>query len=141
MSERQIQYEDGEWSRTSVPDDAATTPDERVQTIYRLALEALEDVEMFTGFSTKRGEVAERLALLMDEAGFHLAPAVEWVRTVEELASLPKGTVVLSDRGTIACHLGTQHGVVFGDERSFGWQNLALPARVLYRPDETREQA
>lgn len=61
------------------------------------------------------------------------------IHTSDQLASLPRGTVVESAAETIGAHCGDQRGVVFGDDRPFGWQNLALPAVVLWHPDWSRK--
>lgn len=53
------------------------------------------------------------------------------VETVEELDALPNGTIVKSSAGTVACRHSEFFGVVFGDERPFRWDLLALPATVL----------
>lgn len=57
------------------------------------------------------------------------------VTTAAELDALPRGAVVRSTAGTIACRWDRTRGVVFGDDRSFAWSKLALPADVLYLPD------
>lgn len=56
------------------------------------------------------------------------------IRTVHQLDALPRGIVVESNSGTIAAHYGDRRGVVFGDERPFNWQSLALPVVVLWHP-------
>lgn len=53
------------------------------------------------------------------------------VRTVEELGDVPVGAIVRSSAGTIACRFDALNGFVFGDDRSFPWARLALPATVL----------
>lgn len=57
------------------------------------------------------------------------------ITTSIELESLPAGTVVRSEAGTIAARFDLEHGVVFGDDRPFPWNALALPAIVLYTPE------
>ncbi len=57
------------------------------------------------------------------------------VTTAAELDALPRGAVVRSAAGTIACRWDRTRGVVFGDNRPFAWSKLALPADVLYLPD------
>jgi len=61
----------------------------------------------------------------------------EQITTAEELDALPVGSVVRSAADTIAARYDSQRGVVFGDDRSFPWSNLNLPATVLYRPEVT----
>lgn len=80
-------------------------------------------------------EEADRYIREVDEAWRR----ARTVTTVQQLASLPRGTVVESAKGTIGAHCGDQRGVVFGDERPFGWQTLALPAVVLWHPDWTNQ--
>lgn len=62
----------------------------------------------------------------------HLHPTIT---TDEELNALPRGTVVRSNEGSIACRYDDVFGVVFGDDRPFAWSRLDLPATVLYRGD------
>ena len=57
------------------------------------------------------------------------------VTTRDELDALPAGSVVQSDAGTIACRFDGVYGVVFGDDRPFLWDALALPALVLHIPE------
>lgn len=56
----------------------------------------------------------------------------------DELAGLPVGCVVRSEAGTIAARFDNTNGVVFGDERPFRWQLLALPVIVLWSPEASR---
>ena len=63
------------------------------------------------------------------------------VTTVKELDALPLGVVVLSNAGTIACRASEMtRGVVFGDDRSFPWVKLALPATVLWAPGGAHDE-
>lgn len=57
------------------------------------------------------------------------------ITTAEERDSLPAGTVLRSDAGTIACRFDERFGVIFGDERPFEWARLRLPAVVLDEAD------
>lgn len=54
------------------------------------------------------------------------------VTTPAERAALPVGHVVVSASGTVACRATQEHGVVFGNSRTFPWNDLALPLTVLY---------
>ncbi len=63
----------------------------------------------------------------------YLVAANPIVETVQALKDLPVGVVVRSAAGTIACRADESAGVVFGDERSFPWTSLMLPARVIWR--------
>lgn len=58
------------------------------------------------------------------------------IETAADRDSLPAGTVVRSASGTIAClhHAGV--GTLFGDERTFYWNALALPITVLWEGGE-----
>ena len=61
----------------------------------------------------------------------------ETVTTVEAVMSfdvIPRGAVVRSAAGTIACRYDERHGTVFGDERGFLWHELALPLTILWTP-------
>lgn len=53
-----------------------------------------------------------------------------------EFGQLPRGVVVRSADGTIACRFDETRGIVFGDDRPFPWHALALPLVVLYMPQE-----
>ncbi|MFP5360762.1 MAG: hypothetical protein ACLGHM_09735 [Actinomycetes bacterium] len=70
------------------------------------------------------------------------------VTTEAQRAELPIGAVVLSQKGTIACRVDVNEGVVFGHEGVFPWSHLALPLTILYpippapvmeSPDDVRE--
>ncbi|MGE2733825.1 hypothetical protein [Mycolicibacterium vaccae] len=54
------------------------------------------------------------------------------VETDAELELVPRGSVVRSDAGTIACRFDGRNGVVFGDDRPFPWHKLSLPVTVLW---------
>jgi hypothetical protein len=56
------------------------------------------------------------------------------VSTHSEAAALPPRTVVSSAGGTIACRYDAGRGLVFGDERTFCWDVLELPLRILFCP-------
>lgn len=58
--------------------------------------------------------------------------------TAEELWSVPIGTVVRTAVGTIACRYDNTRGVVFGDNRTFPWTALAVPAEMLWHPGGQR---
>ena len=70
----------------------------------------------------------------------HVAAAIEEAATIpsvesaEQLNAVPRGAIVRSASGTIACRFDATRGVVFGDDRSFPWAKLALPVRVLWTP-------
>lgn len=57
------------------------------------------------------------------------------VATEEARDALPAGVVVRSAQGSVACRHHSGVGVVFGDERPFPWDSLALPLTVLYTPE------
>lgn len=63
--------------------------------------------------------------------------------TPAEVHDVAPGSVVRLEDGTIACrHWGGEHGVVFGDERTFPWSSLNCSAVVLWAPgDENRPEA
>lgn len=67
----------------------------------------------------------------LETEGFHRTPTPHVVTTAEELGALPTKTIVRSAAGTVACRHSEFFGVVFGDERPFRWDLLALPATVL----------
>lgn len=50
---------------------------------------------------------------------------------------LPAGVIVKSADGTIACRHTSGVGVVFGDDRPFDWDRLALPITILIDPGLT----
>jgi hypothetical protein len=50
------------------------------------------------------------------------------------LAAVPRGAIVRSAKGTIACRYDELLGVVFGDERPFDWNRLSVPATLLWEP-------
>lgn len=64
------------------------------------------------------------------------AASTDTIRTTEELAATPEGTVVRSAAGTIAARFDTTNGTLFGDDRPFPWAALDLPCQVLYRPTD-----
>lgn len=57
------------------------------------------------------------------------------IETDVQLELVPRGSVVRSDAGTIACRFDGRNSVVFGDDRPFPWHKLALPAVVLWTPN------
>jgi hypothetical protein len=67
-------------------------------------------------------------------AGWRPPPRV--IETPEQLAALPGGVIVRDDQGTIACRHFLGPGVVFGDDRTFDWNILVLPATVLREADD-----
>ena len=56
------------------------------------------------------------------------------ITTPEQLDAVPAMTVVRSGSGTIACRNHDGRGYIFGDHRSFPWDKLQLPARILWQP-------
>lgn len=59
------------------------------------------------------------------------------VSTGEARDALPAGVIVRSAQGSVACRHHSGMGVVFGDERPFPWDSLALPLTVLYTPEDS----
>lgn len=59
------------------------------------------------------------------------------VTTEAERDELPAGVIVLSADGTIACRHHSGVGVVFGDERPFPWEVLALPLTLIPIPADS----
>lgn len=55
------------------------------------------------------------------------------IETEAERDALPRGCIVRSAGGTIACRYDATRGVVFGDERPFPWSSLQLPLTVIYQ--------
>ena len=56
------------------------------------------------------------------------------VTTAAELDAVPRGHVVYSADGSLACRFDRRYGVVFGDDRPFVWSCLELPATVVWSP-------
>lgn len=77
---------------------------------------------------------AEAAAHIRDVLGWR--PPARVVETAEEFDALEPGVVVLSARGTIACRHYSGVGVLFGNGEPFPWDALALPAAILYEPEE-----
>lgn len=70
-------------------------------------------------------------------------PPARVITTAAELAdlsSVPVGTVVRSDAGTIACRFDQNSGVLLGDDRVFRWADLGRPVRILFDPTEEAER-
>jgi hypothetical protein len=77
--------------------------------------------------------------LRADVAAGRASAAPRVVTTVEELDALPEGSVVNSSSGDVflqgfATDFGSWEAV--GDDRSWDTRNIALPALVLFTPDE-----
>jgi len=79
-----------------------------------------------------RQKAIERMANKILAAGFR--PPARVVTTVEELDALPEGTVIRDREGTVA---ESWDGVWHSSEGGcYGHEILALPATVLYEPEE-----
>lgn len=63
-------------------------------------------------------------------------PPARVIETDEQLAALPYGVIVRSEMGTIAARYDQTRGVCFGDERSFPWVDLSLPATIVWEPTD-----
>lgn len=58
-----------------------------------------------------------------------------FIETQEELDAVTPETVVMSSSGTIAVRHYNGEGVLFGINRFFPWDDLALPVQILHHPD------
>jgi hypothetical protein len=76
----------------------------------------------------KRAQVTEDLVTELKVA------RAEKQLDADALAVVPRGTIIRSAKGTIACRYDELLGVVFGDDRPFDWNRLSAPATLIWMP-------
>ena len=88
-------------------------------------------IDFALGEFTQPVDIAEHLIAA------DVRPPARVIETDEELAgTVPDGSIVRSNAGTIACRFDYGAGVVFGDDRPFPWGSLDLPVTVLWTPED-----
>lgn len=116
---------------------SAMTPDEMKALI--------EDIRSEAVISSRPGQM-DRLEAIADSlAALSAHPAEETVMTIAEVSALPVGSVVLSADDEVCVRVMVQisHRITSPYWQSPGWEgiftapDIALPARVLYRPVPT----
>lgn len=96
--------------------------------------------DYWTGYRTAKNEIADLLTepkLISKAVKAGIAVALPEVTSVEELHQLPSGSIVRASGGSAWKKFGSGWGAWFkaGDSLDYEASIVALPARVLYRPE------
>jgi hypothetical protein len=103
--------------------------------IVEQAEKILNQPGRYMGRMGYRNQLNETLARLVPELVTELKAArAEQTLDAAGLAAVPRGAVIRSVKGTIACRYDELLGVVFGDDRPFDWNRLTAPATLLWIP-------